>query len=305
MYNRLLEHCWLEISLPNDLNYLKGLCKGKKPSSKVIALFYKEEGTGRLRSKRLDEEREKQNDRHRRMSEAGKRGNEKRWGSRRTAPEDREAIEERSLSDRGAIADQRSGQVALQFPSPIGDTKSPPPPISPPRGDCPTGKRMNGHCQGCLEAWTQFWRNYPRHEPGQMEVMGCWCKLWKKNEIPPIEIILSWIKEANKSKQWQDPSSIPHAKTFVNRKRWTGDPPPIVKKVFVEPGQPTIEEEKYKCSRCRDTGRLAIIRNKADKIHAIIFWSEYIEGERCEIRRCICGEGDKYEALEPIGEVEL
>jgi hypothetical protein len=111
------------------------------------------------------------------------------------------------------------------FPEPF-------PPIAPPMELCDVGRKMNGNCKGCLEAFSKFWESYPRHEPPKSVTLKSWCKVWKAQmEIGPM---MSWIEKAKASEQWQDKKFIPHATVFLNQRRWEGDPPPAEKKGFTD-----------------------------------------------------------------------
>lgn len=109
MYVRLMQYCWKEVSLPNDPEILKSLCKGKHPTAMVLSCF-SDDGCGNLRHKRLDEERKKQEENVQRRSIAGQKGNEKRWGKRKKT---HKKIANGSQCDNLAIANG-SQNVALQ-----------------------------------------------------------------------------------------------------------------------------------------------------------------------------------------------
>lgn len=71
--------------------------------------------------------------------------------------------------------------------------------------------------------FTAFWDAYPRKEAkSQAE------KAWLKAEITPalLEKILSWLERARESEQWQDQQYIPFPATWLNQRRWEGNPPP-------------------------------------------------------------------------------
>lgn len=116
-YLKLLCHTWMEddCTLPNnedELTALSGLDSGKL--QKVLTCFIAHPSLpDRLTHKRLLEERLKQDSRRRKMSDAGKRGNEKRWGKPKNKA---------SGSDQEAIAKHRS-------PSPSSTPVNPQPPL--------------------------------------------------------------------------------------------------------------------------------------------------------------------------------
>lgn len=96
---------------------------------------------------------------------------------------------------------------------------------SPPGARCELGKCTNGSLENCQGAFDQLWGAYPRHEPGRKQAKVAWCKAWAAG-MPAVEAILDWIARAKSSKQWQDKSSIPYITTWINQRRWEGDPPP-------------------------------------------------------------------------------
>lgn len=76
MYNRLMDYCWCETSLPSDPAILAALCKGSEPTPLVLSCFT--EIDGELHHKRLDEERGKQAEWRAKSAEGGKRSAHKR-----------------------------------------------------------------------------------------------------------------------------------------------------------------------------------------------------------------------------------
>lgn len=73
------------------------------------------------------------------------------------------------------------------------------------------------------ERFKRFWAAYPRREAKQ--------NAWKAfQQLNPDEELMSvmipWIGLACGSEQWQDKSKIPHPATWLNQRRWEGDPPP-------------------------------------------------------------------------------
>jgi len=84
-YRRLLDYCWLHETLPNSVERLAPLCKcdsGRMallwPAIEVCFYVDPEDGN-RLRNRRLDEERAKQDSHREKKSEAGKAGAKARW----------------------------------------------------------------------------------------------------------------------------------------------------------------------------------------------------------------------------------
>jgi uncharacterized protein YdaU (DUF1376 family) len=69
-YRRLIDFCWIEGSLPNDLSVLSSLCKGITPTPRVVQCF--SISGDRLVHKRLDVERTKQEEWRRKSAEGGR-----------------------------------------------------------------------------------------------------------------------------------------------------------------------------------------------------------------------------------------
>jgi hypothetical protein len=69
----------------------------------------------------------------------------------------------------------------------------------------------------------QFWKFYPRKEARHM-AMKAWVKVSPDESV--WNDMLAWIEKALTSEQWQDKSKIPHPATWLNQRRWEGDPPP-------------------------------------------------------------------------------
>lgn len=110
-------------------------------------------------------------------------------------------------------------------------------------GLCELGPCKNGHIAQCQGAFDQFWLHYPRHEPGRKEARKSWCKAWKAG-LPPIAELLTWIRIATTSEQWSEKSKIPHVTTWLNQKRWEGDPPPSRHNNTKSTKQPSFGEFK-------------------------------------------------------------
>jgi uncharacterized protein YdaU (DUF1376 family) len=111
MYNRLMDYCWLEKSIPKDPKILAALCKGATPTALVLSCFTDLNGV--LIHKRLDLERQKHDEYRKERSLSGQKGNEKRWGKRKR---NKKLIANGSLSDNSAIAEP-SQKIALQSSS--------------------------------------------------------------------------------------------------------------------------------------------------------------------------------------------
>jgi len=84
--------------------------------------------------------------------------------------------------------------------------------------------------KGTNKLFDLFWSEYPRHE-NRVYAFQCFVKLYPSEET--LNDILEWLRQAKQSRQWQDISFIPHASTWLNQRRWLGDPPPLNTKSYV------------------------------------------------------------------------
>ena len=76
-----------------------------------------------------------------------------------------------------------------------------------------------------LGLFDKFWNIYPRKE-GKGDALSVWEKLCKKpsNERPTWVEVRKAVNLQTDSDQWQDPTFIPYAKTWLNNKKWMNDP---------------------------------------------------------------------------------
>ncbi len=101
-------------------------------------------------------------------------------------------------------------------------------------------KREKGSGEkGELEArFERFWTAYPRREATQ----NAWKAFQRLNpDDELLSVMIPWIGRACKSEQWQDKSKIPHPATWLNQRRWEGDPPPLLKQ---QPGKGDPSEKE-------------------------------------------------------------
>ncbi len=79
----------------------------------------------------------------------------------------------------------------------------------------------------------QFWAAYP----SSRKISRKMClTLWTRgNHEKDAEYIISHLEACKKSAQWQDPSKIPHASTYINQVRWQEEAPEPVKVLPVVP----------------------------------------------------------------------
>jgi len=203
-YNRLMDYCWLEGSIPADLESLSKLCKGTTPSNLVISCFnHPSKDASRLLHPRLEVERKKHSQWVTKSREAGYKSASKRWGFKR----------------------KHAGKVGYDLVKatlqPNGNSSSSIAFASASSQNPPTPQRGNGAELG--EFFEIFWKAYPRHESKEL-ARKKFVSLKPAREL--LDSWLTWLAEAAQSEQWQDKSKIPFASTWLNQRRWEGDPPP-------------------------------------------------------------------------------
>lgn len=150
-----------------------------------------------------------------------------------------------------------------------------------------------------------FWIEYPRHENPRKAR-----EAFAKAGIDPdlLESIIAWLAEARKSEQWQDKTKIPHPTTFLNQRRWEGDPPPPAAKQATSdtvgladayrPPDPDV------CEHCAGTGRVLVVTGDGQVLGRAP-WSAARQihlagpGEKTNTFRCGCPAGRKHMHLEP------
>lgn len=69
------------------------------------------------------------------------------------------------------------------------------------------------------QAFDSFWSAYPR-KVGKRAAEQAWQTAAKQKRLPEISAIVSAIESGKRSKQWADPSLIPHPTTWINRDGW-------------------------------------------------------------------------------------
>ena len=74
-----------------------------------------------------------------------------------------------------------------------------------------------------LFGFEQFYKAYPRHE-APTPARKAWAKIHANQSM--LDSILSWIESAKLSEQWSDLSHVPLPATWINQRRWEGNPPP-------------------------------------------------------------------------------
>jgi hypothetical protein len=151
-----------------------------------------------------------------------------------------------------------------------------------------------------------FWIEYPRHENPRKAR-----EAFDRAGITPelLDPIIDWLAEARKSEQWQDKTKIPHPTTFLNQRRWEGDPPPppaakAHARDTVGLAETYRPPERDVCPNCEGTGRVLVVTGAAG-IVARAPWSETRQaglagpGERCRVYRCACRIGRQHMHLDP------
>jgi len=196
IYWRLLQAQWVNESLPNDIERLARIagCGPKKFSSgwKKVKSKFQLNGDGRFQNERLEETRENQRKYRELLSEAGKRGVEK-----------KRKLQSHPFSQASSLPLNHppSQKQALQSSSSIKD------------------KKRKNIKKESLALFNQFWKAYPvKKSKGQAE------KAWKKIN-PDQELlnkILKRIEKAKKSEKWiKDKGEyIPYPATWLNAKGW-------------------------------------------------------------------------------------
>lgn len=69
-----------------------------------------------------------------------------------------------------------------------------------------------------------FWKAYPRKE-NPVKARVAFEKAGITSGMLPA--IFEWLDLAKRSEQWQKKDKIPHPATWLNQRRWLGDPPPL------------------------------------------------------------------------------
>lgn len=204
MYIHLLALCWREESLPTDVDQINRCLKGGVVTELVLSCFTVSDG--RYRHPRLDQEREKQEEWRRKSAKGGKNS----IGKRKTR---NKMILEQGASTTVEAARLKGGSTLQSsvFSLQSSDTE---PPIVPQRG--------NGI--GNIELFARFWEYYPRRE-SKAKAFQSFCRLHPTGEL--VIAMIEWLRKACQSEQWQDRNHVPHASTWLNQRRWEGDPPPL------------------------------------------------------------------------------
>ncbi len=160
-----------------------------------------------------------------------------------------------------------------------------------------------------------FYSSYPRKE-NPKKAKEAFIKAGITAEMMPE--LLEWLEKAKSSKQWQDPSAIPHAATWLNQERWKGDPPPLPApkngngKSYTPDtvGKSNLEQPElhyFHCERCEDSGKIvAFFTNKSGENRFIAQMPltkaqqfEPDKNQKSRTFRCNCEAGNRFSDLQP------
>ena len=200
MYRALLDHQWLEGSIPSDPKTLAALLRVNVRRFRRlwtgISPKFCECADGRLRNDRLERQRQEVNAFIKKQSEKGKKSAKTRWGS-----------------------DSRGYDPVTTKPQPEGNSpycrlrtataKRFVPPSIPPSVRA--------------ERWEQFWSAYPRRKAKAAAE-----KAWRK--IDPDDVLTARIVAAVERQaitpEWQKDGGqfIPYPATWLNQRRWEDEP---------------------------------------------------------------------------------
>ena len=79
--------------------------------------------------------------------------------------------------------------------------------------------------------WERFYAAYPRKE-APAYARACFERLNPDDKL--VSTMIAWLHEAKRSIQWQDKALIPMPATWLNQKRWLGEPPPMAPNIWVK-----------------------------------------------------------------------
>lgn len=227
IYTKLIEISWEQTppgTLPNDPAEIARLLgvplKRFTPQVPIVLRAWKRQGK-RLVHDWLQQEYTAKLARHTERSEAGKKGNKKRW--------------DRSLSDPSAIAkgsqsysesysesNSKGGgkETAAALPKPLSFGLE--------ESQKPESKNLisRSEAQDHRAVYEKVYIVYPNHEGGKEEAWKIWEKLRKANKLPALDILLKAIEVQKQGINWQekDGKFIPHFSTWLNKGQWTDEP---------------------------------------------------------------------------------
>lgn len=211
MYWELVSVCWLEKRLPADLGALARLLQVSveqfESAWRMIGKCFEVDpkDSALILHPRLESERLKQCEWKTKCSKGGRNS----AGKRKTK---QQLIREQGSCDLLPSKPQLKVNSSSSSSS-SSSVKEKEPPIVPQRGTT----------NGLDKLFVKFWESYPRHESKALAYKS-FVKIHPDDRL--IDRMVSWLIEAKLSEQWQDKNHIPHASTWLNQRRWEGDPPP-------------------------------------------------------------------------------
>jgi uncharacterized protein YdaU (DUF1376 family) len=196
IYNRLLNHQWVNGSIPKDMKTLAqisfiGIKTMAKRWPEMVSKF-EFDNTNRGRNKRLEETRQKQLQYSEMQRQKGLKRSEKMW----------------------------EGHIAVAIPTAINRLQPEALPKDSSSSSTSSSKRTKTPYTPEFET---FWSAYPR-KVAKGEAWKAWGK--QNGNRPKIEIILATIEKWKQADQWQKDGGqfIPHPATWINSERWHDDP---------------------------------------------------------------------------------
>jgi uncharacterized protein YdaU (DUF1376 family) len=229
MYWELVSVCWLEGRLPADLGALARLLQitpdQLESAWRMIGKCFVSDpdDTDLILHPRLELERAKYHEWSIKSAKGGRASAHKR-------KQKKNLILEQGGCEMAPTKRQPNLNLSSSYSYSNANTKEPP--IVPQRGN------------GVDTLFIKFWEIYPRHE-NKAKAYQSFCRVHP--DEPLLEVMTVWLKEACQSEQWQDKKLIPFATTWLNQRRWEGDPPP---RPFVK-HEETLTEQFERLSRER------------------------------------------------------
>jgi uncharacterized protein YdaU (DUF1376 family) len=180
LYRELLDECWVEGFIPNDISILAEICgcpdEVMADAWQVLESCF-ELVDDKYINKKMESMRTEKDSERLTKSQSGKKGGD----SKSLNFKPKKAIAKQVLA---------SAKQVLALPN-----------IEEKRREEYTG------------AFELFWEQYPRHENKSVAM-----KSWKKVDVE-LDVILKAIEKHKQTKQWKD-GVYPHASTWLNQRRW-------------------------------------------------------------------------------------
>ena len=183
-YITLICYCWREDKLPNNEDYIRKLL-GNVPKWKTLwnGIKNKFEIQGDyLVHPRLEKEKIKQENHHRKKSMAGTKGMEKRWGKTQNIDNTVTGV----LITKNNSSSSTSSSIAH-----FSDIYT--------------------------SSFNEFWEIYPR-KVGKKKALQEWNKINHDDEL--LTRILESLEKQKQTQQWDNKQFIPHPATWLKENRW-------------------------------------------------------------------------------------